>query len=173
MTAKDTAVLSEELLPAQDRPEKGPSFDSQNLIQILEVSSDIVCICHHGVITNVNSVAIKLLGIGFKEELIGKAFTDFLAKEYATAIDDFIEIMADEDEPFPAKLVALDGNEIGVTINLFKARELNGDYVVILARDVTHQVRMSEAIHRSEARYRKLVNNALDLICTCNNSKIN
>ncbi|MBL6932314.1 MAG: sensor domain-containing diguanylate cyclase [Rhodospirillales bacterium] len=173
MTLKNTRDLSNEEVPSQERREKNPRFDAKNLIRILEVSSDIVCICRDGVITDVNSVAINLLGAGVEEGIVGKPFADFLASEYSTAIDDFIDILAQEDDPFPAKLIALDGNEIGVNINLFKAREINGEYAVILARDVTHQVRMSEAIHRSEARYRKLVNNALDLICTCNNGKIN
>jgi diguanylate cyclase (GGDEF)-like protein/PAS domain S-box-containing protein len=148
-------------------------FDADHLIQILEVSSDIVCICRSGLITNVNSVAANLLGKGHKEGLIGKPFTDFLADEYSNAIEDFIDVLAEETEPFPAKLHALNGEEIGVNINLVKSKDTNDDHAVILARDVTHQVRMSEAIHRSEAQYRKLVNNALDLICTIQNGKIN
>ena len=101
-----------------------------------------------------------------EDELIGRPFSDFLANEYSSAIDDFIAALADETEPFPAKLIALNGNEIGVKISLYVARELGNDTAIILARDVTQQVRMSEAIQRSEAKYRKLINNALHLICT-------
>ncbi len=172
MAPNNSVALTNEPTPPERR-KKGPRFDAQNLIQILEVSSDIICICREGIITNVNSVAINLLGNGDEIGLVGRPFVEFLASEYATAIDEFVDVLAEEDEPFPAKLIALNGTEIGVKINLFKARELDGDYAVILARDVTHQVKMSEAIHRSEARYRKLVNNALDLICTCENGKIN
>lgn len=156
-----------------DRREKGARYDVENLIQILEMSSDIICICNDGVICNANSVAGNLLGTGNPEDLVGKPFTDFLATEYCEAIDDFVSILAEETEPFPAKLIALDGNEMGVKINVFKARELGPDHAIILGRDVTHQVRISEAVRRSEAKYRELVNNALDLICTCNDGIIN
>jgi len=159
--------------PQKNRRKQGPRFDIDNLINILEMSSDIICVCLDGVITNVNSVAIELLGAGSKEDMIGKHFIDFMGDDYATAIDDFIGVLAEETEPFPAKMNALDGNEIGVKMSLFKARELGGNFAIILIRDVTHQVRISEAIRRSEARFRKLVNNALDLICTCENGKIN
>ena len=89
-----------------------------------------------------------------------------MANEYSSAIDDFIAVLAEETEPFPAKLVALNEKEIGVKISLYVARELGDDTATILPRDVTNQVRMSEAIQRSEAKYRKLINNALHLICT-------
>ena len=159
--------------PLQERRVRGPRFDVDNLLKILEMSSDIICICDSGIITNVNSVAVDLLGDGDSDGLVGKPFLEFLAPEYSTAIDNFFDVLAEETEPFPAKMTAMNGNEMGVKISLFKARELGGDYTIILARDVTHQVRISEAIRRSEARYRKLVNNALDLICTCENGKIN
>lgn len=156
-----------------DRRKRGARFDVDNLINILEMTSDIICVCLDGIITNVNSVAAELLTGGNREALIGRPFTDFVVKDYSTAIDDFVNILAQETEPFPAKMIALGGTEMGVNINIFKARELGGDYTIILARDVTNQVRISEAIRRSEARYLKLVNNALDLICTCENGKIN
>jgi len=170
---KQSSSISKDEAPLPDRRQRGPRFDVDNMIKILEMSSDIICICENGVITNVNSVAINLLGDGDDQELIGKPFTDFLGDDYSAAIDDIFEALAEETEPFPAKLISLSGNEMGVKINLFKARELGGDFAVILVRDITHQVRISEAIRRSEARYRKLVNNALDLICTCKNGKIN
>ncbi|NQU55930.1 MAG: sensor domain-containing diguanylate cyclase [Rhodospirillales bacterium] len=172
MTNSSSAEVKNEA-PLPDRRKRGPRFDVDNLIQILEMSSDIICLCLDGVITNVNSVATNLLGAGHEEGLVGKPFTDFLASEYSAAIDNFVDVLAEETEPFPAKLIALNGNEMGVKINIFMARELGGNYAIILARDVTHQVRISEAIRRSEARYRKLVNNALDLICTCEDGKIN
>jgi diguanylate cyclase (GGDEF)-like protein/PAS domain S-box-containing protein len=172
MTSSSSSKTIEEI-PQPERRKRGPRFDVDNLVQILEMSSDIICICDGGVITNVNSVAIDLLGSGEKDGLVGRPFLEFLAAEYSSAIDNFFDALAEETEPFPAKMTALSGNEMGVKINLFKARELGGDYAIILARDVTHQVRISEAIRRSEARYRKLVNNALDLICTCEDGKIN
>jgi|GEM_PF-4660597 len=137
------------------------------------MSSDIVCVCKAGTITSVNSHGVYLLGAKNEDELIGKPFSDFLANEYSAAIDDFIAILAEETEPFPAKLITLEEKEIGVKINLYVAREFGDDMAIILARDVTNQVRMSEAIQRSEARYRKLINNALDLICTCKDGTIN
>lgn len=173
MTSPSHSIQKANTFSGPDRRKTGPRFDTDNLIEILNVSSDIICICRNNIIENVNSVAIKLLGKGVRESLIGKPFVNFLAKEYSAALENVIDILLEEDEPFPAKLVSVDGSEIGVTINVFKAREISPDITIILARDVTHQVRMSEAIHRSEARYRKLVNNSLDLICTFENGAIN
>ena len=164
--------MKNKIAPHPDRRKNGPRFDARNLLQILDLFSDIVCICQEGVITNANAVGIKLLGAGVEEGLTGKPLTNFLADEYSSAIDDFINILAEETEPFPAKMIALNGNEIGVNINVFRARELGRGCTIVLARDVTRQVRMSEAIHRSEARFRKLVNNALDLICTFKQGEI-
>jgi PAS domain-containing protein len=164
--SKHSFVPVTEISTPVDRQESGLGFNENNLIQVLELSSDIVCVCKAGAITSVNSHGVSLLGAKNEAGLIGSPFFDFMANEYSSAIDDFIAVLAEETEPFPAKLVALNEKEIGVKISLYVARELGDDTATILPRDVTNQVRMSEAIQRSEAKYRKLINNALHLICT-------
>lgn len=151
---------------------KGPRFSGGDLMDILEVSSDLICVCHSGCITAINSAGAGILGAHDKEQVIGRQFTDFIASDYLEAIEDFLEVVVLETTPFPVKMIGFGEAEIGAEINVHRATELGSDAVVILVHDVTNHVRMSEAIHRSEARYRKLVHSALNLICVCQDDKV-
>lgn len=70
-----------------------------------------------------------MLGAKDRGKIIGRKFADFLARDYAEAIGDFIEALAMEDGPFPAKMLTLHGNEAAV----------------IMIRDVTQHNRAVKA----------------------------
>jgi diguanylate cyclase (GGDEF)-like protein/PAS domain S-box-containing protein len=138
----------------------------------LELSSDLVCICRDDRIAVINKAGARILKAAGPADLVGRRFHDFLAADYAEAVDVSLTVLVDESQPFPLKLIALDGTEVGVQVSVFLAGEADPSAVIVFARDVTRQVELSEAIHRSEQRFRSIVNHALDLICVCENERI-
>ena len=138
----------------------------------LELSSDLICVCRDDRIAVVNQAGARILKASRRSDLIGRRFHDFLAADYADAVDIALSVLVDESQPFPLKLIALDGTEVGVQVSVYLAGEADPDAVIVFARDVTRQVELSEAIHRSEQRFRSIVHHALDLICVCEGERI-
>ena len=72
--SKHSFVSVTEISTPVDRRESGLRFNENNLIQVLELSSDIVCVCKAGAIKSVNSHGVSLLGAKNEAELIGRPF---------------------------------------------------------------------------------------------------
>ncbi|MEO5337184.1 MAG: diguanylate cyclase [Magnetospirillum sp. WYHS-4] len=138
----------------------------------LALSSDLVCICRNDRVTAINPAGARILKATRPADLVGRRFHEFLAPDYAEAVDEALAVLVDETQPFPLKLIAIDGTEVGVQVSVFLAGERDPSAVIVFARDVTRQVELSEAIHRSEQRFRNIVHHALDLICLCEGDRI-
>ena len=150
-----------------ERRAGGPRFEGIEDTAIFDLTPDLFCICHDGIITSINRAGFDMLSGLTGEAMTGRPFTDFIAPEYVEGIDGILDTLAAGNESFPIKLVPADGLSISATITVHWARELGSDAMVIMARDITQQTQMTEAIKRSETRFRKLVNQTHNLICTC------
>jgi len=56
---------------AKERRRRGPRFDG-GLMDILEVSRDLVCLCRAGNITAINGAGARMLGAATTDELVGR-----------------------------------------------------------------------------------------------------
>ncbi len=134
---------------------------------LLELSSDLVCTFDEGKIVYINGAGARILGAAKPGDLIGRDFADFMAPEYYQAVDGLFAMLAEDKNSFPCKLIGIAGGHVDVEMNVFKAPAWGKGAFTVFARNVTETVRMARAIERSEARLRRLINNALDLICVC------
>ena len=138
-----------------------------------ELLTDLFCVCRYGVITSINSAGVAMLsGNQTGVEFVGRAFSDFISHEYVDGIDQILDTLAAEKDYFPIKFVQADGQPISATMIVHRTPEHGQGAAVILAQDLTHRTELTQAIKRSEERFRKLVDQTNNLICTCENLEI-
>jgi len=158
--------------PQDDRRGRGPRFSHDSIRDILEFYGDFACVCSSGVITQINSLGLRLLDAGDRSQVVGKEFSEFLAPEFAGATNDLLSLLLEEAESLPAKMVGTSGKEISVKVSVQWARELGPDTVIVKAHDISRQIHLSGDLYRGEERYRGLVDNALDMICSCKDGTV-
>lgn len=139
---------------------------------MLDALSDLVCVCIDGVIRHVNAPGIIILGATTQDELLGVPFQNLICDDFAASIEDVLAVMADETGSTPMRVKGLNGTPESLAVTIKSLPELGEHAYVVLGQNLTRQVELSEAVHQSEARFRNLVNNALDLICVLDNGVI-
>ncbi|MGB0684443.1 MAG: diguanylate cyclase domain-containing protein [Magnetovibrionaceae bacterium] len=129
----------------------------------MERSSDLVCLIAAGRILRMNAAGKGFLQLdGIEAE--GLSLLDFVAPEYREVGEDLFPMLLTENQPFPLKMIGREGRELAFRVNVVEEPDVGENVLILVAHDVTSTMRMAEAIHRSEQRYRALVGHALDLI---------
>lgn len=149
---------------ARERRRRGPRFDG-GLMDILEISRDLVCLCRAGHITAINGAGVRLLGASSTAELLDRRLTDFLVPEYASVVALFLAGKASEDKAVPTRLLGLDGTARDVEMQVYRAREISPDATVIVCRDLSRRDKATGRTADTEARLLMLVENAMNLVC--------
>ncbi|MBT3988925.1 MAG: GGDEF domain-containing protein [Rhodospirillaceae bacterium] len=155
-----------------DRRRLGLRFSESNVHHVLDFYPDLACLCQDGKILWMNDVGEKMLKLTGSNAASDEYFAKFLVAEFADLSENFIDLILEETDPFPARLNAADGSVISVNVTAQWARELGNGTVVLTAQNITQRIRLLEDIKNSEARFRNLVDNALDLVCSCENGEI-
>lgn len=141
------------------------------LSDILNTLSDMVCVSVDGEIRHVNDAGVQILGADTAEQLLGVSFQSLICDDFAATIDDFLAVVAGED-PTPIRVKGPGGKQASLSVQVKALPELGERAYLITAHNLTRQVELSEAVHKGEVRFRKLVNSALDLICVLENGVI-
>ncbi|OAN54194.1 hypothetical protein A6A05_09095 [Magnetospirillum moscoviense] len=149
---------------ATERRRRGPRFDGE-MMQILEVSRDLICLCRGGAITAINGAGARMLGGKTTEELIGRRMAEFLIPEYGPVLDLFLAGMASEDRPVPTRIQRLDGLTRDVELQVHRAREIAADATVVTCRDITKEGKLAGSAQDSDSRFHLLVDNSMNLVC--------
>ncbi|WP_173977706.1 diguanylate cyclase [Magnetospirillum sp. UT-4] len=149
---------------ASERRRRGPRFNG-GLMDILEVSRDLVCLCRGGGITAINGAGVRMLGGRVSEDLLGRQMADFLIPEYGPVMELFFAGMSSEDKPVPTRIVAIDGSLTDVEMQVFRAREIDKDATVVMCRDISHEGRLASHAQERDTRFHLLVDNAMNLVC--------
>ena len=139
---------------------------------MLDALSDLVCVCIDGKIRHINAAGISILGAETQGSLLGLSFKDLICDDFAAATDDILSVFADEDGTTPMRVKGLNGKFQSLAIAVEALQDMGENAFVITGQNLTRQVELSEAVHQGEVRHRKLVNNALDLICVLDNGII-
>jgi diguanylate cyclase (GGDEF)-like protein len=134
--------------------------------RFFDLSFDLVCVCHHGIVASVNPVCARMLGAGSPKKIIGRDFSEFIHRDFA-CIDNFLEMLAEEGENLETKLVAIDGSVVDAEIRVIGVPELGDGWLMVIASDITERLRFAHANLNNEMRFRKQINNALDLVLVC------
>jgi len=149
---------------AIERRKRGPRFDG-GMMQILEVSRDLICLCRGGAITAINGAGVRMLGGKSTEEMIGRRLAEFLIPEYGQVMDLFMSGMASEDRAIPTRIVGLDRMVRDIELQVFRAREIAPDATVVTGRDISHEGKLAGSAHQSDTRFHLLVENSVNLVC--------
>ena len=149
---------------AIERRRRGPRFNGE-MMQILEVSRDLICLCRGGAITAINGAGVRMLGGKSTEDLIGRRLAEFLIPEYAQVLDLFLSGMSSEDRGVPTRIVGLDQAVHDIELQVFRAREIAPDATVVTGRDLSKEGRLAGAARHTDNRFRQLVEQSMNLVC--------
>lgn len=139
---------------------------------MLDALSDLVCVCIDGEIRHINAAGISILGAKTQANLLGLSFQDLICDDFAASTDDILSVFADEDGTTPMRVKGLNGKFQSLAIAVESLHDMGENAFVVTGHNLTRQVELSEAVRQGEVRHRKLVNNALDLICVLDNGII-
>jgi diguanylate cyclase (GGDEF)-like protein/PAS domain S-box-containing protein len=174
-SANITPISSKEDAKKDERRRAGlrfPGIDDSDVRNILDFFPDLACLCCEGKIIWMNRAGEEMLCLPKSELANGEFFAKYLVAEFADISEDFIELMLAESAPFPTRLKTHTGSVISVNLSAQWAGELGDDTVLVTAQNITQRIKLLEEIKNSEARFRSLVDHALDLVCSCKNGEI-
>ncbi|MEE8393727.1 MAG: diguanylate cyclase [Rhodospirillales bacterium] len=147
-----------------ERRSRGARFTEENVCQLLEFFPGLACCCRDGIIVTMNTLGARFLGYDAAVLLEGRPFDELLAPEYAGI--GLIEQVLEDAMPCLAMFVRADDSRIGAEINIQNARELGSGTMIIMAEDVSHRTALGSYVRDTEMRFRSLIDNATDLICS-------
>ena len=148
---------------AGERRRRGPRFTG-GLMDILEVSRDLVCLCRAGAITAINGAGARMLGAATTEELVGRRMTEFLAPEYGRMLEMFLGGMVSEDKAVPTRIMAQDGTVKDVEMQTFRAREIAPDATVVVCRQLSAEAEAGHRLHESDLRFRLAADRSMNAL---------
>ncbi|MBI5120466.1 MAG: diguanylate cyclase [Rhodospirillales bacterium] len=157
-------------LPQICRRDTGPRF-SAGAMAAFEISREMVALCRHGVIEDINSAGARLLGVD-KFAALGKNLGDFLAADYAAVGKRLLSMTAVEIAPIPVELQLPADHRRQVEILVHPAREMGDGCTVVTAKDISKQAKLANSAKRREDRFRLLVERSMHLICQCRDDRI-
>ncbi|MFN3077865.1 MAG: ATP-binding protein, partial [Alphaproteobacteria bacterium] len=135
---------------------------------LAETSGELVCITRNDRIDYINPTGATLLGYEASVALLGESFALFVHPDYAWT--ELYELLLAEPDPIPTVLIARDGRKIQVQLRAARAEQTRSpteDRVMILAHDITDEIRTASAIRESENRYRRMIHSSMNLVILC------
>jgi diguanylate cyclase (GGDEF)-like protein/PAS domain S-box-containing protein len=142
---------------------RGARFIS-GCMSAFEASSELVALCRHGTIEDVNSAGCRILG-GGRDAIVGRHLCDFFGVDDADLTRRLLEVEAIERTPIPLSLRSLKGAQHAVELVVHPARELGDGRTIVTAHGVSSQPAMDAAV--GLRRFRLLVQHAMHLVCQC------
>ncbi|MCF6410880.1 PAS domain S-box protein [Pseudalkalibacillus salsuginis] len=139
--------------------------------QLVEHSPDPVCLHDSEKILYVNDVAVEMLGIKDKSDIIGKSTVDFIHPDYREDSGKRVEkVMKGHrfTRLFPIKLIRPDGAILEMEGKSIPIKENGNTYVLAVFRDVTEKNYTKKSLLHSERRYRSLFQHNPDGIYSLN-----
>lgn len=149
---------------AVERRRRGPRFNG-GLMDILEVSRDLVCLCRAGAITAINGAGARMLGAATTDLVVGRRMDEFVVPEYGSMLELFLSGMASEDKAVPTRILAMDNSVKAVEMQTFRAREIAPDATVVVCRELGPDVEAAAHLHDSDMGFRLWADNAMNMVC--------
>ncbi|MGP4081638.1 PAS domain S-box protein [Pseudalkalibacillus sp. R45] len=139
--------------------------------QLVEHSPDPVCLHDSERVLYVNDVAVEMLGIEDKSEIIGKDPAQFIHPKYQEESEARVRnVMQGKryTQLFPIKFVRPDGQILEAEGKSIPIKENGNTYVLAVFRDVTEKNSAKKSLLHSERRYRSLFQHNPDGIYSIN-----
>jgi diguanylate cyclase (GGDEF)-like protein/PAS domain S-box-containing protein len=129
--------------------------------RLVDSSPDAIMVHYRGKIVFINNAGATLLGASRPEQVIGKPVMDFVHPEHRPIVKERLQKIIEQGTELPLvedKLVRLDGQVIHIDVNsIFPLMYDDKPAVQVVAREVTGQGRLPEALREAEDRYRLLL----------------
>ena len=148
------------------RMEEALKASERKYADLVEKSNDMIIIIQDGMVKFTNTKLTQTAGYVHSEE-IGKPFSDFVAPEYRQLVlDRYKQRLAGENVPntYEAGILTKEGKVIPVEINSSIIEFENRPATMAMLRDITERKKAEEAFRKSEERFRRLAENAQDII---------
>ena len=137
--------------------------------QIVENASDLMAtVTPEGIITYVSPTTQNLLGYSY-DELLGQHLGQVVHPEDLPIAINFIrQVMTTRETiAFDNRVIRRDGRIRSVVTSVSVYADEHGNPMILgVSRDVTEQKRLEAELRQSEAKFRRIVENANDLIAT-------
>ncbi|MGE5681446.1 MAG: PAS domain S-box protein [Bacillota bacterium] len=130
--------------------------------QLVEFLSDTIIVHSEGRISFINPAGLKLLRASSPDQVVGKAFINFVHPEFRNAVKErFLKLIVEgkESNYFEEMLIALDGSEVILETFLSPFNYEGNWAILIVGRDITKQKRSEDALKESEERFKTMVQN--------------
>lgn len=154
------------LLEDQKHIESALRESEEKYRSLVERANDGIVVVQDNLIKFANPQLSQLLGYSI-EEVIGTPYTNYIAPEELPLVKDrYTRRMRGESVPprYETKLIRKDGTVVDVELNAGIAPYEGKPADLVFIRDITERKQAEKALKESEARFRRLAENAQDLI---------
>ncbi len=150
-----------------------PSCEESTYRKLVELSPDAIFVHSHGDIRLINESGCRLFGAASDSALVGQSVMSLLHPDWHATVRQRMARLIRHDERPPAIEVVmrtLDGRDVDVEVTGTRIQFDGQPAILSHARDITARKQAEQALRDSEARYRHLVEHALDLVMQCDAS---
>jgi len=151
------------------RAEEAAKESEERFRNLVEVSPDGIAVHQEGRIVFVNPAGARMLGAENREDLMGKPIQDIVHPDcWEEAGKRIQRMLKGETGLYPVEdcYVKLDGTPLPVEVVASPFTYKGKPAVQVVARDITDRKRAEQTLRESEERYRYVVENIEDFICT-------
>ena len=136
---------------------------------LVENSRELICVHDlDGLILSANRATLEVLGYDLREFCGKKNFRDLLAPEVRDQFDEYLDRIRRDGVATGLTLLQTSSGERRLLeyYNTVRTEGVSAPVVRAMGRDITEQKQAEKALRASEERYRDLVENSHELICT-------
>jgi PAS domain S-box-containing protein len=157
----------QDALARHQRTEAALKESEERYRGLVELSPDAIFVNRDNKIVLINEAGLRLLGARNREQILGKSPLSFIHSDYHDAVARRISLLlngAKTVPPMEQKILCWDGATTDVEASAAAVVVDGAAAIQGVFRDITQRKRAEIALRESEARYRRLVEQATDII---------
>lgn len=135
--------------------------------ELLELASSLVCLLKDSRVIFLNNAGVRMLGLGSAADAMGRAFEDWVVKDYRFLMEAGWDLLAEEDF-LPLKLARADESVFEAELRV-RVTPTEGVFF-IEGRDISKFVKSAEALREREERLQGILSSVAEGIITINDS---
>jgi len=148
--------------------EEASYVDRENFRRMVELSPDCIGVHVDKTYVYVNQAFVQLLGACNEAEIVGQSVFSFVDPAFHQTVQNRLaQLSAGQSVPYIRQTYRrADGSPLDVEVAALPLRYGNRDAIQVIARDISEKVRARQALEESEQRYRELVEDVTEILCT-------